>query len=92
MNGCRLIHRQDPERLIAPFPPLDKRDDARALQDGLVSVTPQAGDVQQHVLHAVVGNDEAEPLGHVEPFYDTGNLNQIDRLASEILDLVNTFR
>src|SRR6266508_1494511 len=41
-------------------------DDPRALVSRLEPVTPQAGDVQQHVGQAVVGNDEPEAFGNVE--------------------------
>jgi hypothetical protein len=42
---------------------------------GLVPIATQAGHVQQHVSHAVVRDDESEPLGHIEPFDDPRNLN-----------------
>jgi len=46
----------------------------------------QAGDVQQHIRHAVVGNDETEPLGNIEPFDDAGQFNEIGpRIVDEFL-------
>ena len=27
--------------------------------------------MQQHILHAIIGNDEAEPLGRIEPLHVT---------------------
>ena len=51
------------------------------------AVTAQAGHVQQHVGHAVVGNDEAKSLGDVEPFDDARQLDEIGRrLVGEFSD------
>ena len=36
--------------------------------------------MQENIRHAVIGNDEAEALGDVEPLDPTGDLNEIDRL------------
>ena len=57
-------------------------DDARALIGGLEAVAAQARDVQQHVGHAIVRNDEAVALGDIEPFDDAGDLDDARRLSS----------
>ena len=72
MHRGRLVHRDDAEGLQALGPLQHLADDARALIGGLEAVAAQAGHVQQHVRHAVVGNDEAETLGDVEPLDDAG--------------------
>jgi hypothetical protein len=51
--------------------------DARPLMGDLVAVPAQAGDVQQHVGHAVVRHDEAEAFGDIEPFDAAADLNEI---------------
>ena len=62
-------------------------DYPRAFVGGLEAVAAQAGHVQQHVRHAVVGNDEAEALGDIEPLDDTGNLNEVGtRFIDELSD------
>jgi hypothetical protein len=35
--------------------------------------------MQENVRHAVIRHDEAITFGHVEPLYDAGNLDKIDR-------------
>ncbi len=80
MNRGRLIHRKDLESLVAALATLDEGNDARSLEDRLVTVAAQAGYVQENILHAIVRNDEAEAFGDVEPLDDTGDFNKIDRL------------
>ncbi len=85
MHGRRLVHGKNAEGLITAVAFLDDRDDARAFQNRLIAIPAQAGDVQQHILHAVVGYDEAKALGDVEPFYDTGDLDQIDGVIALVI-------
>ena len=66
--GRRFIHAEDAKRLQALGPRQHFAHDARAFIRRLVAVAAQAGHVQQHVGHAVVGNDEAVTLGDIKPF------------------------
>ena len=75
MDRRRFIHAEDAERLQALGPRQHLADDARAFIGGLIAVAAQAGHVQQHVGHAVVGNDEAVTLGDIEPFDDAGDFD-----------------
>ena len=81
-----------PERIDTAVAPLDEGDDARAFKNCLVTVAAQAGDVQQHILRAVVGHDEAETLGDIEPLHDTGNFGQVHGIARKVLDIDYRFR
>ena len=92
MLGSGFVHREDAEGLQPTGPGQSLAHDAGALIGGLVAVAPQAGDVQQHILHAVVGHDEAETLGNVEPLHHTGDLDKLDRLARKLLEKCDTFR
>ena len=76
--GGRLVHREDAEGLQAAGPGQRLDDDAGAFIGRLVAVAPQAGHVQQHVGPAVVGDDEAEALGDVEPLDGTDDLDDIE--------------
>ena len=67
MARRRFVHREDAERLQSPRTVQRLDDDARALIGGLIAVAAEAGHMQQHVGPAIVGNDEAKTLGHVEP-------------------------
>ena len=87
MDRRRLVHREDAEALQALRPLQHLADDARAFVGGLEAVAAQAGHVQQHVRHAVVGNDEAVALGDVEPFDDAGELDDGRRLVGEVAEL-----
>ena len=63
-----------------PFGPGSTSQTTRdAFIGGLIAVAAQTGDVQQHVGHAVVGNDEAVALGDIEPFDDAGYLDDVRR-------------
>src|SRR3954470_10394631 len=62
MRGSTLVHGDDAEGLQALRAVLHLADDARALIRRLEAVTTQARDVQEHVRHAVVGNDETVTL------------------------------
>src|SRR5712691_3186798 len=79
MDRGGVVHRQDPEGLQALGTLQDLAHDARALIGGLEAVTAQAGDVQEHVRQAVVGNDEAVAFGDVEPFDRAGELDHAHR-------------
>ena len=73
--AVELVHRENAERLHS-FRPLQRfADDARALICCLKAVAAQARHVQQHVGLTVVGDDEPEPLGDVEPFDDAADLH-----------------
>ena len=63
-------------------------DDARAFVGGLETVAPQAGHVQQDVGAAVVRHDESISFGHIEPFDDTGQLDDGRRLVRDVTDLL----
>ena len=67
----------DAEHLQAPRAVLRLANHLGALRRGLVAVAPQHGDMQEHVGEAVVGHDEAKPLGHVEPFDPTANFDDV---------------
>ena len=92
MDRGRFVHRQDAERLHALRPRQRLADDARAFVGCLISVAAQAGDVQQHVGAAIVGNDESITLGDVKPLDDAADLDHRrrfigKRLESELLEL-----
>ena len=70
------------ERLQAARPLHGLDHDARALVRGLEPVPAQAGDVEEHVRHAVVRHDEAEALGHVEPLDAAADLDELERTLS----------
>ena len=85
MDRRRFVHGDDAERLQTLWPRKHLADDARALIGGLKAVAAQAGHMQQHIRHAVVGNDEAVTLGDIEPLDDAGNFNDVRcRLVTEI--------
>ncbi|MNS53869.1 hypothetical protein D3C72_866390 [compost metagenome] len=92
VNGGRLIHGENAESLETAIAPLDEGDDARAFEDSLVTVAAQAGDVQQHILRAVIRHDEAETLGDIEPLHDAGDLGQVHGIARKVLDIDYRFR
>ena len=73
----RFIHAENTKCLQAFGTLRDFTDHAGAFIGGLVAVAAQAGDVQQHIRHAVVGNDEAEPFGDIEPLDDTRQFYEI---------------
>jgi len=80
-------HGEDSEGLptLRPLHRLDH--DSRALMSGLESIATQAGHVQKHVGHAVVGDDEPEPLGDIEPFDHARNLDdRCRRIADQIVE------
>ena len=56
-------------------------DHARAFVGGLETVAPQARHVQQDVGAAVVRHDESIAFGDIEPFDDTGQLDDGCRLV-----------
>src|SRR5436190_22724586 len=77
MDRGGLIHRNDPERLIAlgALHALDHQP--RAFIGGLIAVAPKHRDVQQHIRRAIVRNDEAISLGSIEPFDDAGYFDKV---------------
>jgi hypothetical protein len=82
-EGCgrgRFVERDDPERLQAARPLRRLDHDARPLMGGLVAVPAQARDVQENIRHAVVGQDESEPLGDVEPLDAAAHLDKVEGL------------
>ncbi|QTK78354.1 hypothetical protein AT6N2_C0451 [Agrobacterium tumefaciens] len=92
VNGGRLVHGENAERLKAAVAPLDEGDNARAFKDCLVTVATQAGDVQEHILCAIIGHDEAKTLGDIEPLYNTGDFGQVHGIARKVLDIDYRFR
>src|SRR5262245_6280026 len=89
MDSGRLIHGQDAEGLqtLRPLHRLDH--DSRPLMGSLESVATQAGHVQQHIGHAVVRDDEPEPLGDIEPFDHTRNLDdRCCRIADQTVERI----
>jgi hypothetical protein len=77
MDRGGLVHRNDPERLIAFCALHALNHQSRAFIGGLVAVAPKHGDMQQHVGPAIVRNDEAVSLGSVEPFDDAGYFDKV---------------
>ena len=55
---------------------------ARALISGLETVAAQARHMQQHIGGTIIGNDEAEALGDIEPFDGAGDFDQVRRRIS----------
>ena len=76
--GGRIVHRQDAEGLQSAGPGQCFDDDARPLIGGLVAVAPEAGHMQENIGAAIIGYDEAEPLGHVEPLDRPHHLDDIE--------------
>ncbi len=79
MHRRRLVHGDDAECLHAFRALLRFDNDARAFVSGLEAVAAQTGDVQEHVGHSVIGNDEAVALRDVEPFDEAGDLDEPNR-------------
>src|SRR6185312_2854107 len=79
----RLVHGENTENLQALGPLQHLADDARALVGGLVAVAAQAGYVQEHIRHAVVGYDETKSLGDIEPLDDA---RQLDEIGTRFID------
>src|SRR5690606_14245147 len=51
---------------------------ARSRQGRLVAIPPQTGDVKKNVSHfSAIRQDEAESLGHIEPFDGAGDLHRL---------------
>ena len=90
MQGRRLIEGDHPERLPTPRPFHRLHDDARALAGGLEAVAPQAGDVQQDVRRAIVGHDEAETLGDVEPLDAAGHFDEVESFILVLVRLAGS--
>src|SRR5829696_3406312 len=84
MERRRLVERDDAECLQAARPLHGLDHDAGTLVGGLVAVPAQARDVEEHVRHAVVGNDEPEALADVEPLDAAADLDEIERLARHL--------
>ncbi len=74
-----------PERLPAPRLLNRLDDNPRPLAGGLEAIPAQARDVEQDVGRSVVWNDEAEPLGDVEPFDPARDLYEVQGLL-DLLD------
>ena len=82
MARRRFVHREDAERLQPARTVQRLDDDARAFIGGLIAIAPQARYVQQHIRPAIVGNDEAKTLGHVEPLDGADDFDDVERSAS----------
>jgi len=78
VDGGRGVDREHAQALIALLPRHRLADDARSLERGLEAVTLQAAQVQQHILHAVIGDDEAIAAAHVEPLDQSAHLHDAD--------------
>ncbi len=78
-RAVEFVEGNDPEGLQAAGPLHRLDDDPRALVGDLVAVAAQAGHVEKDVGQAVIRQDEAEALGHVEPLDPTADLDQIQR-------------
>jgi hypothetical protein len=78
VHCCRIVDFQDTKCLQALWTTKNFANDSRALVSSLVTVTPQARDVQQDVGYVIVGNNEAIPLRSVEPLYCPRDLEDID--------------
>ena len=87
MNGGRLIHGQNAERLEATAAALDQRNNAGAFKNSLVTVAAQAGHMKQHILHAVVWHNKTKPLGNIKPFHNAGDLGQFNRIARKVFEI-----
>ncbi len=82
MPGGRFVHRDDAERLQTTGT-VQRLDDAPGAFIGrLIAIAPQAGDMQQHVRHAIVGDDEAEALAGIEPLDGAGNLDGVEAVRA----------
>src|SRR6056297_3585508 len=78
MNGRRLIHTQNRERLIALRALQNLTVDARPLVVCLVSPGPETGDMQQHIPKTVIRNDKAEALAGIKPLDRPGDLENFE--------------
>ena len=62
MDRCRLVHRQDTERLIALGALYALTYQPRAFVGGLIAVAPEHRDMQKHIRPAIVRHDETVAL------------------------------
>jgi hypothetical protein len=86
MQGGRFVQRDNPEGL-QPAGTLHSLDyDPRALVGDLVAVPAQARDMEKNVGQTIVGQDETEALGDIEPLDAAAYLNDIQgRICIAIL-------
>ncbi len=68
MDRGALVHRENAEGLHSLRTVQHLANDARALISGLETVAAQARHMQEHIGGTIIGNDEAEALGDIEPF------------------------
>jgi hypothetical protein len=74
VNGGRGIDCQNAQALITLLALDGFTDNTRAFQRRVEAIALQAAQMQQNVLHAVVGDDEAVAPADVEPFDQTADL------------------
>jgi len=80
-----VVDRQHAERLQALRALQRFAYDPGTFIGGLIAIAAQARDMQEHIGHAVVRDDEPEPLGHIEPLDHAGNLDDgCCRIAKQI--------
>ena len=73
-----LVHRDDAESLQATGAVEGLNDDSRPFMGALVTVATQAGHMQQHIGHAVIGDDEAKTLASVKPLDRSDDLDRVE--------------
>ena len=61
-------------------------DNARALIGDLKAVATQARHMQKNVRQAIVRNDKSITFGYIEPFNDSGELDDARRLVGDVID------
>ena len=81
MDRLASFDGQHAKHLHAPVAPGGFGDHPRALVDGLEAVAPQHRDMEQDIRFAAIGNDEAVPLGYIEPLDPPGDLHERERLS-----------
>ena len=74
-----LIERYDAEGLETARALDSLDDDSRPLIGDLVAAASETGHMEENVGHAVIGQDEAEAFGHIEPLDPAAHLDEIER-------------
>jgi hypothetical protein len=91
MDRRRMVDREHAQALVAFLALHRLAGDARAFQRRLEAIALQAAQVNEHILHAIVGNDEAVAPPGVEPLHETVDLDNPDVGFRRLTQAVNPF-
>ncbi len=92
MNCGAQIERHDPEDLQSLGALQDFADDASAFARRLKAVAPQRRHMDQNVGHAIVWDNEAITLRHVEPLDLTRDLDEIESTVRGVAEIGMEFQ